>query len=136
MGDRVSGVGPPAPPCTTGLPPVRSVEAWDVSPTRAEPPARAVARLCRWEERLPKQDGGRGLCGVSLRDLLLCVPSHLPPKGRVGRVRPILLPILLRHLGPMGGDVRPFVPPPRRRVLARRAGESASVADREASERA
>src|SRR3989449_9375765 len=130
------GVGPPDPPCTTGLPLTRSVEAGEVSPTRAEPPARAVARLRGWGECLPKQDGAPGPCGVSLRDPLLCVPSHLPAKGGVRRVRPILLPILLRHLGTVGSDVRPIVPPSRCRVLARRAGESAPVANREAPERA
>src|SRR5207244_7816036 len=134
--EPASGVGPPDPPCTTGVPPVRSVEAGEFFPTRAEPPARAVARLCRWGERLPKQDGTPGPCGVSLRDPLLCVPSHLPPKGRVRRVRPIFLPILLRHLGTVGGDVSPFVPPARCGVLARRAGESPPVANREDSERA
>src|SRR5712691_10534993 len=134
--EPASGVRPPDPPCTSGVPPVRSVEAWDFSRARAEPSARAAARLRRWGERLPKQDSAPSPCGVSLRDPLLYVPSHLPPKGRVRRVRPILLPILLRRLGTVGGDVRPIVPSPRRRVLARRAGESASVADRQASERA
>src|SRR5207244_10697751 len=58
--EPASGVGPPDPPCTTGLPPVRSVEAGEFFPTRAEPPARAGARLCRWGERLPTQAGTPG----------------------------------------------------------------------------